>query len=210
MLLRTDTHTGPEHAGSRIEDMSAGARAEQAGRARVAVGGGGAGSRRDCGRKVALWLGHADIRTTELYLRLNPTEKIEAVVLPHDHWIEPWERQAIIDQHPLEGYRRLTFMMLDDDVVTVSPATVHRVLRASRTSLFSRQTRPLACSLSRVSVSVALRRWQASRSAERVIGVAAAWRRRGSADQPRGSSSTILIARSGWAHMIRDHARPRA
>jgi site-specific recombinase XerC len=35
-------------------------------------------------RKVALWLGHADIRTTETYLRLDPSEKLEAVeaVLP--------------------------------------------------------------------------------------------------------------------------------
>jgi site-specific recombinase XerD len=30
-------------------------------------------------RKVSLWLGHADIRTTEIYLRLDPTEKLEAV-----------------------------------------------------------------------------------------------------------------------------------
>jgi integrase/recombinase XerD len=35
-------------------------------------------------RKVALWLGHADIRTTEIYLKTDPTEKLEAVeaVLP--------------------------------------------------------------------------------------------------------------------------------
>jgi len=35
-------------------------------------------------RKVALWLGHADVRTTEVYLRLDPSEKLEAVeaVLP--------------------------------------------------------------------------------------------------------------------------------
>ena len=35
-------------------------------------------------RKVALWLGHADIRTTEICLRVDPTEKLEAVeaVLP--------------------------------------------------------------------------------------------------------------------------------
>lgn len=35
-------------------------------------------------RKVALWLGHADIRTTEVYLRVDPSEKLEAVeaVLP--------------------------------------------------------------------------------------------------------------------------------
>lgn len=30
-------------------------------------------------RKVALWLGHADIRTTEVYLRLDPSQKLEAV-----------------------------------------------------------------------------------------------------------------------------------
>ena len=54
--------------------------------------------------------------------------------IPRDHWINPWEREAIIayfDQHPLEGYQRLTFMMLDDDIVAVSPATVYRVLRAA-------------------------------------------------------------------------------
>jgi putative transposase len=54
--------------------------------------------------------------------------------IPRDHWLELWERAAIVeyfDQHPLEGYRRLTFMMLDDDIVAVSPATVYRVLRAA-------------------------------------------------------------------------------
>ena len=30
-------------------------------------------------RKVALWLGHADIRTTEAYLRIDATQKLEAV-----------------------------------------------------------------------------------------------------------------------------------
>ena len=35
-------------------------------------------------RKVALWLGHADVRTTEVYLRVDPTEKLKAIeaVLP--------------------------------------------------------------------------------------------------------------------------------
>ena len=43
-----------------------------------------------------------------------------------------WEKQAILDFHlryPLEGYRRLAFMMLDDDVVAVSPSSVYRVLK---------------------------------------------------------------------------------
>lgn len=30
-------------------------------------------------RKVSLWLGHSDLRTTELYLRVDPTEKLEAM-----------------------------------------------------------------------------------------------------------------------------------
>lgn len=30
-------------------------------------------------RKVSLWLGHGDIQTTEVYLRADPTEKLEAM-----------------------------------------------------------------------------------------------------------------------------------
>jgi putative transposase len=51
--------------------------------------------------------------------------------IPRDFWLEPWEKEAIVAfhlNHPLEGYRRLTFMMLDQDVVAVSPASVWRVL----------------------------------------------------------------------------------
>jgi putative transposase len=51
--------------------------------------------------------------------------------IPRDHWLEDWEKQAIIKfhfDHPLNGYRRLTYMMLDANVVAVSPATVYRTL----------------------------------------------------------------------------------
>ena len=54
--------------------------------------------------------------------------------IPRDFWLEAWEKEAILrfyQQHPLEGYRRLTFMMLDADVVAVSPCSVWRVLRQS-------------------------------------------------------------------------------
>lgn len=54
--------------------------------------------------------------------------------IPRDFWLADWEKQAILDyfdQHPLEGYRRLAFMMLDDDVVAVSPSSVYRVLRGA-------------------------------------------------------------------------------
>ena len=53
--------------------------------------------------------------------------------IPRDHWLTDDEKQDILDYHechPLEGYRRLTFMMIDDDVVAVSPSSVYRVLRA--------------------------------------------------------------------------------
>ena len=51
--------------------------------------------------------------------------------VPRDFWLEEWEKQAIVGFHlknPLEGYRRLTFMMLDADIVAVSPTSVWRVL----------------------------------------------------------------------------------
>lgn len=51
--------------------------------------------------------------------------------IPRDFWLEDWERQAIISfylDNPLEGYRRLTFMMLDRDIVAVSPVSTWRVL----------------------------------------------------------------------------------
>lgn len=53
--------------------------------------------------------------------------------VPRDHWLTDAEKQAILafqDRHPLEGYRRLTFMMLDEDIAAVSPSSVYRVLRA--------------------------------------------------------------------------------
>lgn len=52
--------------------------------------------------------------------------------IPRDHWLDDWEKQAILDfesRYPLEGYRRLAFMMLDADVVAVSPSSVYRVLK---------------------------------------------------------------------------------
>jgi transposase InsO family protein len=52
--------------------------------------------------------------------------------IPRDFWLEDWEREAIIEfaqENPLNGYRRLTFMMLDKNIVAVSPATTWRVLK---------------------------------------------------------------------------------
>jgi putative transposase len=60
----------------------------------------------------------------------TPTEHHAPV--PRSHWATPQERAAIIEYAtlwPLEGYRRLSFMMLDAEVACVSPSTVYRVLK---------------------------------------------------------------------------------
>lgn len=62
--------------------------------------------------------------------RAEPTT--HAAPVPRSHWATPQERAAIISyarDWPLEGYRRLTWMMLDADVACVSPSTTYRVLR---------------------------------------------------------------------------------
>jgi homeodomain-containing protein len=68
-------------------------------------------------------------------------------LVPRDHQIEDWERQAIITflcDHPLKGYRRLAFMMLDRNLGgPVSTSTVYRVLKAA-VLLQDRFSRPLA------------------------------------------------------------------
>jgi putative transposase len=52
--------------------------------------------------------------------------------VPRDHWLTDPEKENIkmfARQHPLEGYRHLTFRMLDANVVACSPASVYRVLK---------------------------------------------------------------------------------
>jgi transposase InsO family protein len=50
------------------------------------------------------------------------------------HWLLSWEKAAILAYaraHPGQGYRRLSYRMLDEGVVAVSPSTVYRVLQAA-------------------------------------------------------------------------------
>jgi transposase InsO family protein len=75
-----------------------------------------------CPRKFARW--------RERYGKANEHN----AEVPRDHWLEAWEKQAIIDyarQHPLDGYRSLTFMMIDADVAAVAPSTTYRVLKGA-------------------------------------------------------------------------------
>jgi putative transposase len=82
------------------------------------------------GRFIA-WLGVTSSKFYDWRQRYGRVNEHNGWV-PRDFWLEMWEKTAIIDFHrknPLEGYRRLTFMMLDQDVVAVSPASVWRVLK---------------------------------------------------------------------------------
>jgi len=82
---------------------------------------------------MVVWLGIAPSKFYDWRKRYGRVNEHNGS-MPRDHWLEPWEREAIVafhDRYPLEGYRRLTFMMIDQDVVAVSPATTYRVLKAA-------------------------------------------------------------------------------
>jgi putative transposase len=84
-------------------------------------------------RRFIGWLGIAASKFHDWRTRYGLANEHNALV-PRDWWLEPWEKAAILDfhrGHPLEGYRRLAFMMLDADVVAVSPSSVYRVLRGA-------------------------------------------------------------------------------
>ena len=84
-------------------------------------------------RKVLAWLGLGSSKFYDWRKRYGQVNEHNSQV-PRDFWLEDWEKQAILDfhdRHPLEGYRTLTFMMLDDDVVAVSPSSVYRVLKVA-------------------------------------------------------------------------------
>ena len=76
------------------------------------------------------WLGGGTSKFYQWRKRYGKVNEHNGKV-PRDFWLEDWEKQAIIRfhlDHPLEGYRRLTFMLLDEDLVAVSPTSTWRVL----------------------------------------------------------------------------------
>jgi putative transposase len=81
-------------------------------------------------KRLLGWIGLASSKYhawTERYGKANEHNG----PVPRDHWLTADEKQAIVDfhgQHPLEGYRRLTYLMIDRDVVACAPASVYRVL----------------------------------------------------------------------------------
>jgi transposase InsO family protein len=83
--------------------------------------------------RVVRWIGVSRGKFFDWKKRYGKANEHNALV-PRDSWIAAEERQRILDVHdrnPLEGYRRLTFMMLDQDVAAVSPSTTYRVLSAA-------------------------------------------------------------------------------
>lgn len=82
--------------------------------------------------RLIWWLGIGSSKFYDWKRRYGKVNEHNAWI-PRDFWLEDWEKQAIVSfflSHPEEGYRRLAFMMLDADVVAVSPSSVYRVLSA--------------------------------------------------------------------------------
>jgi putative transposase len=93
-------------------------------------------------QRLVRWLGVASSKFYDWQSRYGQVNEPKGWV-PRDFWLEAWEKRAILDfydRYPREGYRRLTFMRLDADVVAVSPASVWRVLhRAGRLARWNRK-----------------------------------------------------------------------
>jgi len=84
-------------------------------------------------KRLVRWIGIGPSKFHDWKARYGQVNEHNAQV-PRDHWLEDWERRAIVNfegDYPLEGYRRLTFMMNDAEVVAAAPATVYRVLKAA-------------------------------------------------------------------------------
>jgi len=96
---------------------------------------------------VDAWAEKADIRSGRMiaWLQISPSkfydwkqrygeENRHNAPLPRRYWLARWEKDTILRyyaEHAEEGYRRLTYMMLDADVVALSPSSVYRVLKAA-------------------------------------------------------------------------------
>ena len=82
------------------------------------------------GRMIA-WLKISSSKFYDWKQRYGDKNRHNAPI-PRTYWLAEWEKNAILTSyatHPEEGYRRLTYMLLDADVVAVSPSSVYRVLK---------------------------------------------------------------------------------
>ncbi len=94
-------------------------------------------------KRLLAWLGLAKSTYSAWSGRYGMANRHNGLT-PRDHWLLEAERRAIVafhHRHPLEGYRRLSYLMLDAGVVAASPSSVYRVLKAAGV-LDSRQAEP--------------------------------------------------------------------
>ena len=81
-------------------------------------------------QRLVGWLGIARSKFYAWKRRYGRLNEHNASI-PRDSWLLDWEREAIVDyfiDNPTDGYRRLTYMMMDEDRVAVPASTVYRVL----------------------------------------------------------------------------------
>ena len=79
------------------------------------------------------WVGIGTSKFHDWKQRFGKVNEHNAWV-PRDHWLTEDEKKricAFARTNPLEGYRRLTFMMIDANVAACSPASVYRVLKSA-------------------------------------------------------------------------------
>ena len=84
-------------------------------------------------KQFITWLGIHKSKFYHWHVRYGKVNEHNGKI-PRDFWLQDSEKKAILDfeqEHPDEGYRRLTYMMMDNDVVAASPASVWRVLSAA-------------------------------------------------------------------------------
>lgn len=84
-------------------------------------------------KRLLHWLGLAPGKYYDWKRRQGQPNRHNGQI-PSRHWLQPWEREAIVaytGEHPLDGYRRLCYRMIDEHSVACAPSTVYRVLRSA-------------------------------------------------------------------------------
>ncbi|MBN2024193.1 MAG: transposase [Pirellulales bacterium] len=83
--------------------------------------------------RLVTWLGLGASKFASWWQRYGKVNGHNGPV-PRDPWLLPSKREAIVvyhAAHPGKGYRRLTYMMMDADVVAANPTSVWRVLKSA-------------------------------------------------------------------------------
>lgn len=81
--------------------------------------------------RFVFWIGITRSKYEDWVQRFGKVNEHNAWI-PRDHWLTEEEIDRICQfarEHPTEGYRRLTYLMIDADEVACSPASVYRVLK---------------------------------------------------------------------------------